>query len=125
MKSASNSDNENSVRPPLPYGREREEELLELCASGNVDPEVWRQHGDGYFMAGLATLIACGRGFDRPRYLALAEVLHPGMTEPELFELWLQKGPVRAARFFPMLERRMSEARRMRPWRWKLVDGSG
>lgn len=88
-----------------PFSRAREEELLELCASGNHDASAWRQHGDGFFMGGLATTLASARGFNRPQYLALAEELHAGITQPEVFELWLQKSPVRPARFLPMLER--------------------
>ena len=87
------------------YGRAREEELLDLCVSGSTGPADWRQHGDGFFMGGIATLLASARGFDRRRYLALAEELHPGVTQPEVFDLWLQKSPLRPARFLPMLER--------------------
>ena len=93
-----------------PYGREKEEALLDLCASGSVDPATWRQHGEAFFMGGLATLLASVRGFDRRRYLALAETLHPGVTHPEVLELWLQRGPLRPARFLPMLARRSAIA---------------
>lgn len=88
-----------------PYGRAREEELLDLCASGSHDAPTWRQHGDGFFMGGLAAMLASVREFDRRTYLALAEDLHPGVTQPEVFELWLQRCPVRPARFLPMLKR--------------------
>lgn len=88
-----------------PFSREREEELLDLCASGNTDAAAWLQRGDGFFMGGLAALLASARGFDRPRYLALAEELHVGITQVEVFEIWLQKSPVRPARFLPKLER--------------------
>ena len=88
-----------------PYGRAREEELLDLCASGNQDAATWRQHGDGFFMGGLAAMLASVRAFDRRRYLALAEDLHPGVTQPEVFELWLERSPLRPARFLPMLKR--------------------
>ena len=91
--------------PAAPFGRAKEEQLLGLCASGNLDASAWRQHGDGFFMGGLAALLASARGFDRRRYLALAEELHPGVTQPEVFDLWLQKSPVRPARFLPMLAR--------------------
>lgn len=91
--------------PEAPYGRAREEELLDLCASGNQDAATWRQHGEGFFMGGLAAMLASVREFDRRRYLALAEELHPGVTQPEVFELWLQRSPVRPARFLPMLAR--------------------
>jgi hypothetical protein len=89
-----------------PFGREKEESLINLCASGNLDAATWRAHGDGFFMGGLAAMLASMRGFDRRRYLALAEELHPGITQPEVFDLWLQKSPLRPARFVPMLKRR-------------------
>lgn len=92
--------------PAAPFDRAREEALLDLCASGSLDASDWRRHGESFFMGGLATLLASVRGFDRRRYLVLAEDLHPGVTQPEVFELWLQKSPVRPARFLPMLERR-------------------
>jgi len=87
------------------FGREREEVLLALCASGSVDAATWRAHGDGFFMAGLAMLLASVPGFDRHRYMTLAESLHPGMSYAEVFELWLQRSPLRPSRFLPMLER--------------------
>ncbi len=92
------------------FGREKEEALLDLCASGNFDASAWRRHGEGFFMGGLATLLASARGFDRRRYLALAEELHVGVTQAEVFELWLQKSPLRPARFLPMLARRRAVA---------------
>ncbi len=96
--------------PEAAFGREREEALLDLCASGSLDASEWRRHGEGFFMGGLATLLASVRGFDRRRYLALAEDLHPGVTQPEVFELWLQKSPLRPARFLPTLKRRRAVA---------------
>ena len=92
--------------PEAPFDRAREERLVDLCASGSLDASDWRRQGDGFFMGGLATLLASVRGFDRRRYLALAEDLHPGITQPEVFELWLQRSPIRPARFLPMLARR-------------------
>ncbi len=94
----------------ITFGREKEEALLDLCASGNLDASAWRQHGEGFFMGGLATLLASVRGFDRRRYLALAEELHTGITQAEVFELWLQRSPLRPARFLPMLARRRAVA---------------
>lgn len=96
--------------PEAPFDRTREEALLDLCASGGLDAAVWRARGDGFFMGGLAAMLASLRGFDRRRYLALAEELHPGVTQPEVFELWLQKSPLRPARFVPMLKRRRALA---------------
>lgn len=91
---------------PASWGREAEEGLLDLCASGNLDPAVWRQHGPAFFMGGVAVLLASARGFERERYMRLAEALHPGISTPEVFGLWLKRTPVRAARFLPMARRR-------------------
>jgi len=102
-----------SVKPEADattFGREKEEALVDLCASGSLNAEEWRRHGEGFFMGGLATLLASVRGFDRRRYLALAEELHAGVTQAEVFELWLQRSPLRPARFLPMLARRRAVA---------------
>lgn len=95
---------------PSAFGREYEDDLLGLCASGNVDPAVWRAHGPALFMGGLAVLLASARGFERERYLRLAEALHPGISTPEVFALWLKRSPLRAARFLPMARRRKGRA---------------
>ena len=94
------------------FDRQYESSLLDLCASGSTDNAVWRAHGPAFFMAGVATLLAGAHGFDRQRYLRLAESLHLGVTTPEVFGLWLEKSPVRPARFLPMLRARMSHATR-------------
>ena len=91
---------------PGSFGREYEDGLLDLCASGDDDPNVWRAHGPGFFMAGLAVLLASDRGFERERYLRLAEALHPGISTPEVFAMWLRRSPLRAVRFLPMARRR-------------------
>jgi hypothetical protein len=91
---------------PGTFGREYEDDLLDLCASGDVDPNVWRAHGPSFFMGGLAVLLASARGFERERYLRLAEALHPGISTPEVFAMWLKRSPLRAARFLPMARRR-------------------
>jgi hypothetical protein len=88
------------------FGREREEPLLDLAASGETDPSVWHSHGDPFFMAGLAMMLASARGFDRRRYLELAEALHPGMSLPEVFELWLDRTPISPSRFLPLVRHR-------------------
>ncbi len=92
------------------YDRDVESSLLDLCASGNMDPVVWRAHASGFFMGGLAALLAGAGGFDRERYLRLAESLHVGVTTPEVFGLWLRQSPLRPARFLPMLRARKSRA---------------
>lgn len=86
--------------------RDYEDELLDLAASGNVDPSAWRGRGPSFFMGGLAVLLAGARGFEREPYLRLAEALHPGVSAPEVFDLWLRRSPVRAARFLPMARKR-------------------
>jgi len=91
---------------PDKFDREYEDDLLDLCASGAVDPDAWRAHGPGFFMGGLAVLLASARGFERERYLRLAEALHPGISTPEVFALWLKRSPLRAGRFLPMARRR-------------------
>ncbi len=91
---------------PGRFDREYEDRLLDLAASGRVDPGVWRGHGPGFFMAGLAVMLAGARGFERERYLRLAEALHAGISTPEVFAAWLRKSPVRPARFLPMARRR-------------------
>ncbi len=95
---------------PAGLDRDYEARLAALCASGSVDPEAWRGAGPTFFMAGLAALLAGARGFDRGRYLALAERLHPGSTTPEAFALWLARSPLRPSRFLPMLAARRHAA---------------
>ena len=92
------------------FGREREDELLDLAASGDTDPQLWRRYGEPFFMAGLAMLLASARGFDRRRYLELAEALHPGMSHAEVFALWLERTPVSASRFLPLARHRCRHA---------------
>jgi hypothetical protein len=91
---------------PEKLGRVYEDHLLDLAASGTVDPNVWRAHGPGFFMGGLAVMLASTRGFERERYLRLAETLHPGVSTPEVFGMWLKKSSVHPSRFLPMARRR-------------------
>ncbi len=88
------------------FGRDYEDKLLDLAVSGIVDPHVWRGYGPGFFMGGLAVTLASSKGFDRERYLRLAETLHPGISTPDVFGMWLKKSPVRPSRFLPMAKRR-------------------
>jgi hypothetical protein len=97
---------ESGEHLPERFGREYEDELLSLASSGNVDRATWRSRGPGFFMGGLAAMLASARGFDRERYLRLAESLHPGVSTPEVFSLWLRQSPVRPSRFLPMARRR-------------------
>ena len=91
---------------PARLDRPLEEALLDLAASGNVDPAAWRARGPGFFMGGLAVMLASARGFERERYLRLAEALHPGVSNPEVFGTWLTHSPLRASRFLPMVRKR-------------------
>ena len=91
---------------PESFGRDYEDKLLDLCASGNIDPDAWRAHRPGFFMGGLAVVLASARGFERERYLRLAEILHPGVSTPEVFAMWLKRSPLRPVRFLPMARRR-------------------
>jgi hypothetical protein len=95
---------------PERFDRDYEDRLLDLCVSGNLDPAAWRGHGPGFFMGGLAVLLAGARGFDRERYLRLAETLHPGVSTPEVLALWLKQTPLRPSRFLPMARRRKGVA---------------
>lgn len=90
---------------PAKYGREEEEALLGLCSKRELDPEQWRSAGPSFFMGGLAVMLASARGYDRSRYLDLAETLHPGITAPEVFSAWLAQSPIRPSRFLPILEK--------------------
>jgi len=87
---------------PEKFTRSYEEGLLDLSASGNVDPTTWLAHGPAFFMGGLAVMLGSARGFERERYLRLAETLHPGVSTPEVFNMWMDKSPVRPSRFLPM-----------------------
>src|SRR5690349_4807333 len=66
---------------PESMNREYERQLLDLCASGTLDPDRWEQLGPRFFMAGLAVMLASTRDYDRRGLLALAEALHPGASE--------------------------------------------
>ena len=91
---------------PERLSRDLEMQLLDLAASGNTHSTSWRQHGSPFFMGGLAVMLASARGFDREKYLRLAETLHVGVSNPEIFSQWLLATPVRASRFLPMARKR-------------------
>jgi hypothetical protein len=96
---------------PLYVSRDLEERLLMLCAREDVDPARWRALGPGFFVAGVANLVASANGLDPDgHYATLAETLHPGVRSLEAFRLWLARSPVKASRFLPMLR----ELRRQR-----------
>ena len=93
------------------WGRHDEARAVELCAQGDFRPSRWLRAGDARTLAGVAAMLASERGFDRPRMLALAERLHPGMSTPAVFGRWLAQTPVDAARFLPLLRQRKTELR--------------
>jgi hypothetical protein len=84
--------------------RDYEEQLVGLVCSGSRDPDAWRALGPPFFMAGLAVMMASHTGARRNDLLALAERLHPGISEPAVFALWLKDSPVRPSRFLPMVD---------------------
>jgi hypothetical protein len=88
---------------PSRFTREEEELLLKLAVSGDLSADTWRARGPTFFMAGVAVMLASVNGFDRQRLLALAEQLHPGSSQPEVFTLWLARSPLRPSRFLPLL----------------------
>ena len=98
---------EGAGQMPKTLGRAEEAELLDFCATSDRRPERWAAQGPAFFMAGVATLLASARGFERRPYLQLAEALHPGITEPEVFDAWLKRSPLQAARFLPRLKKKM------------------
>lgn len=93
---------------PLGIDREYEERLVELGVSGNLDARRWMATGSRFFMAGLAVMLSGERGRDRGALLALAEHLHPGASEVAVFDRWLERSPLRPARFLPLLDARLS-----------------
>jgi hypothetical protein len=89
---------------PESVDRAFEDSLMVLCASGDLSLERWGALGPGFFMAGLAVMIASNPGVDRRGLLELAERLHPGSSQVGVFSLWLERSPVRPSRFLPLLE---------------------
>ena len=58
-------------------------------------------------------LLASVRGFDRRRYIELAETLHPGISQTEVFRLWLEATPIVVSRFLPLLRHRRDNEMRV------------
>jgi hypothetical protein len=88
---------------PARVDREYEELLLALADSKDLSEDRWRAAGPGFFMAGLAVMLASVDDRDRRALLALAERLHAGMSQVGVFALWLERSPLRPSRFLPML----------------------
>lgn len=96
---------------PTVYDRDFEERLLALCSGGSTDVDEWRALGPGFFMAGVANMLACTGNTDAGnRYGALAEALHPGISSPQAFRLWLKGSPLKASRFLPLVRKRRAQA---------------
>jgi len=90
--------------------RDYEEQLVKLAASRSLQIERWASLGPRFFMAGLAVMLANVRELDRNGLLELAERLHPGASEAEVFARWLVSSPVRPSRFLPMVDVRLQHA---------------
>jgi hypothetical protein len=90
-------------RFPAIYDRDFEARLIDLCASRDLDAAVWERLGPKFFMAGLAVMLASVPEFDRRSMLELAERLHAGSSQADVFALWLKGSPLRPSRFLPML----------------------
>lgn len=95
---------------PTVVDRRFEVRLIDLLRSGSTSVAEWLELGPRFFLAGLAVMLASVPGFDRRRYLALAESLHPGASEPRVFEKWLADTPLPPARLLPMVQSQPSHA---------------
>ena len=93
---------------PSVLTRDLEERLVALCASRDLNSTRWKACGAPFFMAGLCVLLAGTRGFDRRALLSLAEDLHPGVSEPAVFQRWLDSSPIEPSRFLPMVAARVA-----------------
>ena len=90
---------------PAELDRDYEERLVELSLSGDLEPERWVGMGPRFFMAGLAVMLASAGNDDHRRgLLNLAERLHPGAGEVSVFTRWLERSPLRPARFLPLVD---------------------
>ena len=89
----------------MPSDREAEKAFVDFCARFPPDAELWRQHGDPEFLAGVATMLAGHHGFDRSLYLALAETLSPASSSVERQEAWHRAYQPNLSRLFSMIDR--------------------
>ncbi|HEY3658120.1 MAG TPA: hypothetical protein VGL34_24375 [Steroidobacteraceae bacterium] len=103
VEGQANFDSAEDARFPARVDRDLEEHLLTLCASGDLSPDRWLHAGPRFFMSGLAVMIGGASGFDRRALLELAECLHAGSTQVDVFAQWLECSPVRPSRFLAML----------------------
>jgi len=95
---------------PTVVDRRLEARLMDLMRSRSTNEAEWRQLAPAFFLAGLAVMLASVPGFDRRRYLDLAESLHPGASEPRVFAKWLADTPLPPARLLPMLQSQPNHA---------------
>ena len=89
---------------PVNLDRDYEERLVELSLSGELEPKRWTETGPSFFMAGLAVMLASAGNSDRRGLLELAERLHPGASEVDVFSRWLERSPLRPTRFLPLVD---------------------
>lgn len=95
---------------PTVVDRRLEARLIDLVRSGSTAEAQWQELGPAFFLAGLAVVLASVPGFDRRRYLDLAESLHPGASEPRVFAKWLADTPLPPARLLPMTQSQVNDA---------------
>jgi hypothetical protein len=95
---------------PAKLNRDYEEQLVDLSVSGDLEPGRWSGLGPRFFMAGLAVMLASAGNSDRRGLLELAEYLHPGASEVAVFNLWLERSPLRPTRFLPLVDARQTNA---------------
>jgi glucuronate isomerase len=95
---------------PASVDRDYERQLVALCASRSLALDRWTALGPHFFMAGLAVMLASVASYDRRGLLALAELMHPGSSEPAVFARWLEHSPLRPSRFLPQLNAERSHA---------------
>jgi hypothetical protein len=89
---------------PAKLDRDYEERLVALSLSSDLEPERWTGMGPRFFMAGLAVMLASAGNSDRRDLLELAERLHPGASEVDVFSRWLERSPLRPTRFLPLVD---------------------
>ena len=89
---------------PAKLDRDYEGRLIQLCLWGNLEPELWLGMGPRFFMAGLAVMLASAGNSDRRGLLELAERLHPGASDVDVFSRWLERSPLRPTRFLSLVD---------------------
>jgi hypothetical protein len=89
----------------MPANRDTEKAFVDLCAHFPPDAGLWRQFGDPDFLAGAAVMLAGHSGYDRAAWLALAEALCPGSSNPERHGQWHRTHRPDYSRLFSMIDR--------------------